>query len=90
MLESDLKDLKADRDRFVAFAFAAADVLIETSREGNVRFLSGATSQLRHMGRPTETPLLRALFDVDDAPVVQACIEGLVARGEWNPSMFAR
>ncbi len=34
--------LKVERDRFVAFAFAAADLLIQVDAEGVVRFASGA------------------------------------------------
>ena len=36
----------AERDRFVAFSFAAADVLLEVDAGGTVAFVSGASSRL--------------------------------------------
>ena len=38
--------LRRQRDRFVAFAFAGADVLIELDRDGVVRFAAGAVLRL--------------------------------------------
>ena len=38
--------LKAERDRFVAFSFAAADILLELDDAGVVSFVSGASSRL--------------------------------------------
>lgn len=38
--------VRAERDRFVAFAFAAADILLELHPDGCVRFAAGATSAL--------------------------------------------
>ena len=38
--------VRKERDRFVAFAFAAADVLIELDAGFRVRFVSGATAAL--------------------------------------------
>ncbi|MEO1016148.1 MAG: EAL domain-containing protein [Pseudomonadota bacterium] len=40
------------RDRFVAFAFAAADLLVETDIEGRVLFAVGASTRL--LGKPAE------------------------------------
>ncbi len=45
--------IKIERDRFVAFAFASADVLVELNNEGNILFVDGATLGL--LGRsPSE------------------------------------
>ncbi len=41
------------RDRFLAFAFAAADVLIETNDKGHIQYCAGATENL--FGEPVET-----------------------------------
>jgi EAL domain-containing protein (putative c-di-GMP-specific phosphodiesterase class I) len=38
--------LKADRDRFVAFSFAAANILLELDDAGVVSFVSGASSRI--------------------------------------------
>lgn len=41
---------KTDRDRFVAFSFAAADVLLEMDAGGTVSYVSGASSRLSNTG----------------------------------------
>lgn len=38
--------MRVERDRFVAFSFAAADILLELNDEGMVSFVSGASSRL--------------------------------------------
>ena len=40
------KDMRAERDRFVAFAFSAADLMLEVAAEGQVTFVSGAARLL--------------------------------------------
>ncbi len=40
------KDMRAERDRFVAFAFSAADLMLEVAAEGQVIFASGAARLL--------------------------------------------
>jgi EAL domain-containing protein (putative c-di-GMP-specific phosphodiesterase class I) len=40
------RELKADRDRFVAFAFAFADLLLEVGADGRIRFAAGAARAL--------------------------------------------
>ncbi|MCR9257987.1 MAG: EAL domain-containing protein [Alphaproteobacteria bacterium] len=85
MADQELRELKADRDRFVAFAFAAADVLIETTREGIVRFVSGASSRLKDVRAETRQPQLPDYFHPDDAGAIHSCIQGLIARGRMEP-----
>lgn len=38
----EINDLRGERDRFVAFALAAADALVETDRDFNIRYAAGA------------------------------------------------
>ncbi len=45
--------LKAERDRFVAFSFAAADILLEVSETDEISFVSGASSRLHAPGLGT-------------------------------------
>ena len=54
MFNSDntLESLRSERDRFVAFAFANADILVELDTEGNILFADGATTGL--IGRKAE------------------------------------
>lgn len=40
------KDIRAERDRFVAFAFSAADLMLEVAADGQITFASGAARQL--------------------------------------------
>lgn len=38
--------LKRERDRFIAFAFASADILMELDKAGNILYVDGATKRL--------------------------------------------
>ena len=49
-----------DKERFIGFAFAAADVLVEVAREGIIRYASGATRRL--LGHPEASLIGRSLF----------------------------
>lgn len=55
---SSVTRLKHERDRFVAFAFAGADILIELDANGVIRFAAGALTVLgRGAGELAGTPL---------------------------------
>jgi len=67
-------DTKAQRDRFMAFSFASADLLLEVTQDGRVRFAMGSVAplgmrdasalegrQLRDLVRPADQPLLEQL-----------------------------
>lgn len=41
-----IDELKAERDRFVAFAFSAADMLVEMDKDRRIIFAAGATGAL--------------------------------------------
>ncbi len=40
------RDMRAERDRFVAFAFSAADLMLEVAEDGRISYASGAGRQL--------------------------------------------
>ena len=71
-------ELKRDRDRFVAFSFAAADLLLEVDAGGSVRSALGAARSLTQhdaqelVGRP-----LLELFAADDRSAVDEAVRGL-------------
>jgi len=44
--DSSLATVRSQRDRFVGFAFAAADLLIEVTRAGTIAFVTGAAQNL--------------------------------------------
>jgi len=46
MSGSAAKDMRAERDRFVAFAFSAADLMLEVAADGRIVYASGAARQL--------------------------------------------
>lgn len=50
--QSSIDALRAERDRFVALAFCAADILLELDGTGTVVFAAGATKAL--VGRPPD------------------------------------
>lgn len=54
------------RDRFLGFAFAAADLLIETSRAGTIRFTAGARCRL--VERDVQQLVGRNIFDIIATP----------------------
>src|SRR3546814_20549771 len=64
---SGAKDMRAERDRFVAFAFSAADLMLEIAGDGSVLFVSGAARLLtgedseRLTGRPFSSQTGRAV-----------------------------
>lgn len=55
-------DLKQQRDRFVAFAFAAADLLIEVGADDRIAFAAGAAQRL--MGESAQAQIGRSILDL--------------------------
>lgn len=84
-MTSVVRDLKRDRDRFVAFSFAAADLLLEVDGQGVVRSALGAARGLtqRDAGDLVGRPLLELINPNDRAPVADALAE-LAARGRLD------
>lgn len=73
---ADEKSLKKQRDQFLAFSFASADLFIEVSNDGKILFALGAAKGIigvddkSLIGRewldlfsPIDRPILRSLFD---------------------------
>jgi PAS domain-containing protein len=81
--------LQEDRERFVAFAFAGADLLLETTMDGRIQFAAGAVrTYFDHepsvlLGRPATS-----LIDADDHAGFTACLELLGARGRMGPTLL--
>lgn len=70
--------LREQRDRFVAFAFAAADVLIELDRDATIRYAAGATTTL--IGQAPEALVgaaLATLLDASDRALVKTYLDSL-------------
>ena len=73
--------MRAERDRFLAFAFAAADVLIEVDGAGKVGFAAGATRSL--LGQLPEDLVGKSVLDLVTAPG-KARLQELLARASVN------
>ena len=65
-MNQPLEKLAAERDRFLAFAFASGDLLIETDRSGRVLYSAGAVAEL--LGGDTRAIRGRALGELFDPP----------------------
>lgn len=62
-MDTNTRDgLRADRDRFVAFAFCDADILIELNHSQDIVFAAGATMAL--LGQPPETLIGKDIFEL--------------------------
>jgi PAS domain S-box-containing protein len=74
--------LRDERDRFVGFAFAAADLLLEVSHEGNIVFVAGAAKALtgaeagQLIGKSFRALVVESDRDVADVALKRACEEG--------------
>jgi len=78
-----------NNERFVAFAFAAADLVVETEESGRITYASGAFRT--RLGRPPDAFLGRAIQDIVD-PLDHAMLEAalllLSEKGRLLPLMI--
>ncbi len=75
------------RDRFLAFAFASAHLLLETDNDGRITFAAGARCGLTD--RATEDLVGHALFDllpVEEHTFFRMLLARLVERGRLDPT----
>jgi len=78
--------IRGERDRFVAFAFASADLLLEVDAQGRVCFAAGAGRRL--LGRATEELVsheFAAFVLPDDRPLVVAVLASIERGGRFAP-----
>jgi EAL domain-containing protein (putative c-di-GMP-specific phosphodiesterase class I) len=79
--------LRGERDRFVAFAFAAADALFELDGGFRIRFVSGATAALT--SRTPEELIDVTFFDLvepAERPMVRAFLTSLAVGRRLTPA----
>jgi len=82
----EAKQMGIERDRFVALAFAAADVLVELDGDLRVRYVAGATQAL--LGREAETLVGTPLFDLiveDDHARLRAALVSVPSGARMRP-----
>ncbi len=80
--------IRIERDRFVAFAFAAADLLLEVDGDGRIRFAAGALKSLtRHDADDlTGRPFVDLLSESDRA-LAKVLLSSLKDGGRLSPIM---
>ncbi len=78
-----IEDLKKERERFVAFAFAAAEIFFEIDTDGNILFESGAVE--RFGSKPLKGTSLFDYIDPDDKDVLIALLLHLKYKGRIGP-----
>jgi EAL domain-containing protein (putative c-di-GMP-specific phosphodiesterase class I) len=79
--------LRGERDRFVAFAFAAADLLFELDAGFRIRFVSGAAAALTT--RSPDALIDTSFFDLiapAERPMVRAFLTALAVGGRMTPA----
>lgn len=78
--------LRQQRDRFVAFSFAAADLLIETGDDSRVVYASGAAMRLLGVGaQDLVSRSIAEIFSVEDQALVASLVIAGAARGRFGP-----
>jgi len=83
---AEISNLRQDRDRFVAFAFSSAELLIEADEQLAIVYAVGANSQLVGEDAPSlvGTSLL-ALFAAGDRKLVRHALARLGPAGRLEP-----
>jgi len=80
--------LREERDRFVAFAFAAADLLMEVGADYKIRFATGATFSLTH--QKAEDLIGHSVLDLlsaTDRPLAKILLGSIAKGGRLAPIM---
>lgn len=81
-----INTIKKERDRYVAFAFAAADAFFEINKDGNINYVGGAAQWLVDMD-PTDLiglPFLD-LVRPEDGPKLNRSFADVITRGRIGP-----
>jgi EAL domain-containing protein (putative c-di-GMP-specific phosphodiesterase class I) len=80
------KRLRNERDRFVAFAFAAADLLLEIDSNHVICFASGATLSLtRHSADELVGQSVLELLAPRERPMIRILLRSLAKGGRMSP-----
>jgi EAL domain-containing protein (putative c-di-GMP-specific phosphodiesterase class I) len=87
---SEAEQLREQRDRFLAFAFAASDLLLEVGDDSLIRYAVGATNQL--LGGPPASVIGRGWLDLfveADRGLLVAKIGALAAGKRCGPVLVS-
>jgi hypothetical protein len=78
--------VRSQRDRFVGFAFAAADLLVEVTTDGSIAFVAGAAQNL--YGSASENLIGTSFYDLlsaSDQAIARALVGSLARGGRFVP-----
>ncbi len=81
-----LEDVKKERERFVAFAFAAAEIFLEVDEDGFITFEGGAVDRLYQGDKPSLDG--QNIYDIvtdDDREILRAFLHHLSHKGRIGP-----
>jgi EAL domain-containing protein (putative c-di-GMP-specific phosphodiesterase class I) len=87
---SEAEQLREQRDRFLAFAFAASDLLLEIGDDSLIRYAVGATNQL--LGGPPKAVIGQGwleIFAEEDRPLLVAKIGALAPGKRCGPILVS-
>jgi EAL domain-containing protein (putative c-di-GMP-specific phosphodiesterase class I)/GGDEF domain-containing protein len=87
--QSYLETLKRERDRFVALAFCAADVLLEVDGDCKIAFAAGASKAL--IDRDAEQTVGQPLIDLlapEDRPILGELLRGMRRNARIEPVLI--
>jgi EAL domain-containing protein (putative c-di-GMP-specific phosphodiesterase class I)/GGDEF domain-containing protein len=84
--ESKLDILRTEKERFVAFSFAAADLLIELDKDGSVIFASGAAKGLTGLDmNDLEGTIFLDLVTEQDRPIITNILDSMQVGDRITP-----
>ena len=84
--ESKLDILRTEKERFVAFSFAAADLLIELDKDGSVIFASGAAKGLTGLDmNDLEGAIFLDLVTEQDRPIITNILDSMQVGDRITP-----
>lgn len=85
-MTAHVESLRSERDRFVAFAFASADLFLEVDEDGRIAFAAGAAQRL--CGAPAQALCAQpfeSLLHADDRPMAKTVLASIRRGGRFAP-----
>lgn len=81
-----LEEIKKERERFVAFAFAAAEIFLELDSSGKILFEGGAIDRIgTDKNKSIVGENISSIIDVDDREIFKALMLHLEHKGRIGP-----
>lgn len=80
-----LEEVKKERERFVAFAFAAAEIFLEVDKGGKILFEGGASDRLANGQESLIGNSILNIIDEDDREIYKALFSHLEHKGRIGP-----